>query len=765
MRYANSPVRFFAEILGIVGVCELLVMVAMPYLALGVGPLASGLLNIALLLGLAGPAVYWRSMAITRHVAAAARSDGGRADSSNIRLAVVMTAGTQLMGLGITAAGIWWQHNDVERTAQVRFDRGVDRVESEVKRRMELPLYGLTGARAAYASSEKVTRAEFRDLVQALDVEHQFAGVRGFSFVERVQRVDLDRYVQLVHADGMPEFQVKTSGDAPDVYVVRYVEPLDKNFPAWGFDEGQESVRRDALERAISTGSAALSGRVTLLQDEFKRSAFLYALPVFRSGTDPESPSQRLAALKGLLVAPIVVSQMMEGAVDLALEAVELELFDGDPLDAAKPLLQSYSQLSGLDSETPQQEAGKLARQTMRVIEVGSRLLYIRVSTTPAFEASLDRSNVALAGVGGVLASMLAALAVWLLASGRIRAQNLARRMTAELDTMARVVRMTDNAVVITDADLHITWVNDGFTRMSGYTLAEATGQKPGELLGTGKTPPETIFRLIQAAENGEPCRVEVLNRTKDGREYWLDTDVHPLRDAQGALVSFMEVGTDITAQKQAQLALETAQQRLTALTDRLNLAIEGGSDGLWDWMDLDSEVQWWSPSYYGLLGYNAHELPPSSSNFVNLVHPDDRDRLHEVMDGALRHGKPYDHEMRLHTKNRGYRWFRSRAKVFRDAQGNAIRMAGSASDVHDRKQAEAEVERASALLRGSIDALNDAFVLYDPQDKLVLCNRRHREIYPLVADVLVPGNSFEFVVRTAAQRGQYRDTGLEPEA
>jgi CHASE1-domain containing sensor protein len=315
MRFANNPIRLFAEILGIVAVCELLVMFAMPYLASGLPPLFSGLLDVALLVGLAGPAVYWRSMAITRQAAEVARPGANRVGSTNIRMAVVMTAAAQFLGLGITAAGVWWQYRDVERTAQVRFDRGVDRIENEVKRRMELPLYGLTGARAAYASSEKITHSEFRDLVQALDVEHQFAGVRGFSFVERILRTDLDGYVKSVRATDMPDFKVQTSGEAADLYIVRHVEPLAKNYAAWGFDDGQEATRRDALERAISTGAAALSGRITLVQDETLSPALIYALPVFRSGADPESPSQRMAALKGLLVAPIVVTQMMEGAM------------------------------------------------------------------------------------------------------------------------------------------------------------------------------------------------------------------------------------------------------------------------------------------------------------------------------------------------------------------------------------------------------------------------------------------------------------------
>ncbi|MEY4756983.1 MAG: hypothetical protein RJA34_1881, partial [Pseudomonadota bacterium] len=334
--------------------------------------------------------------------------------------------------------------------------------------------------------------------------------------------------------------------------------------------------------------------------------------------------------------------------------------------------------------------------------------------------------------------------------------QNLARRMTSQLDTMARVVQSTDNAVVITNAQLRITWVNQGFVRMSGYTMAEALGKTPGELLGSPTTPPEVIMTLTSAAAMGQACRVELVNRAKDGHEYWLDTDVQPTFDDKGVLIGFMEIGTEITEQKRTLMDLETAQRNLTNMADRLSLAVEGGNDGLWDWMNVNSPEQWWSPSYYALLGYTPEELPATTASFLSIQHPDLGPRIKEAMELTLHHGKPYDEEMLVRTKHQGYRWFRSRAKVFRDDKGNATRMAGSAQDIHDRKQAEADVERAGALLRGSIDALDGAFALFDPEDRLVLCNQRYREMYPLCADQIEPGNTFENIIRVGAERGQY---------
>lgn len=67
-----------------------------------------------------------------------------------------------------------------------------------------------------------------------------------------------------------------------------------------------------------------------------------------------------------------------------------------------------------------------------------------------------------------------------------------------------------------------------------------------------------------------------------------------------------------------------------------------------------------------------------------------------------------------------------------------------------------AERERAHALLRTAIDAIDDGFVLFDPDDRLVFCNNKYLEIYAASADLVVPGASFEHIVRTGAERGQY---------
>ena len=119
---------------------------------------------------------------------------------------------------------------------------------------------------------------------------------------------------------------------------------------------------------------------------------------------------------------------------------------------------------------------------------------------------------------------------------------------------------------------------------------------------------------------------------------------------------------------------------------ERLDLAIIGTNDGIWDWIDVNSDKEWWSPRYYELLGYTQEELPASLSNFKKILHPGDLETTYEAINACLNDNVPFDVEYRLKTKDLGYRWFRGRGNVTHNSMGKPIRMAGSISDIHETK-------------------------------------------------------------------------------
>jgi len=129
-----------------------------------------------------------------------------------------------------------------------------------------------------------------------------------------------------------------------------------------------------------------------------------------------------------------------------------------------------------------------------------------------------------------------------------------------ELSKLSRIARETTNGVVITDPAGRVEWINRGFTRISGYSLEDLRGRKPGHRLQGEATDPATVGHMHQALERLEPFAVDVVNYTRSGLPYWVHIDCNPLRDETGELQGFMAIQSDITEQVNARQALIAAR-------------------------------------------------------------------------------------------------------------------------------------------------------------------------------------------------------------
>ena len=114
--------------------------------------------------------------------------------------------------------------------------------------------------------------------------------------------------------------------------------------------------------------------------------------------------------------------------------------------------------------------------------------------------------------------------------------------------------------MVLTDATGKVVWVNAGFTRLTGYTLDETIGKKPGLLLQGTETDPATVRYMHEQLSKGEGFKAQIINYSKTGRKYWLATEVQPIRNEAGEILNFMAIQSDITERKNSEtLLLETS--------------------------------------------------------------------------------------------------------------------------------------------------------------------------------------------------------------
>ncbi|HSW08388.1 CHASE domain-containing protein [Aquabacterium sp.] len=588
------PIRLLAESLVIVAGVEVAVLAVLPWLAAPRHGAAAMAVHALALVLLAAPLLYWRGMAAVRQLLqlrAAAVPAGAlpltlQSHEQRRRRAVAMTAAAQCVGIAVTAAIVSYMKLQIDDDMHQRFDRHVERLEAEVLRRFNQPVSSLKDARSAHQASMAVGRSQFQRYVASRNLLQELPGVRAFGLVQRVERSDLARFTEAEQTDGAPNFQPRDGGTAATLFVVKHIEPLASNAQAWGMDLGADPLMHQAIERAVASGQPTLARDGGMLQGGEPAPGFVVLVPLYGPASEPGTAELRRAALSGLLFAPLSTAGLLDGVTTAAADGMlDFELFDGDGTLASQLVFDADAHLSAAQGAIAAHSYQGRLLHTSRSLTIGGRVLTLRTSTLAAFEASVDRRPLLYVALGGALLSLLLALVVWALASGRIRAQSLAERMTADLERLAQVVRHTSNAVTITDPQLRITWVNEGFTRISGYDLAAALGRTPGELLGSGKADPAVLQQVADAAAAGRGCRVEILNRARDGREYWIDTEVQPLRDAQGHLTGFMEIGSDITDKRRASEALTAATEGLQEKEHLMRLVTDNmpGRIAYWD--------------------------------------------------------------------------------------------------------------------------------------------------------------------------------------
>ncbi|MEJ8802086.1 PAS domain S-box protein [Pontibacter sp. H249] len=122
-----------------------------------------------------------------------------------------------------------------------------------------------------------------------------------------------------------------------------------------------------------------------------------------------------------------------------------------------------------------------------------------------------------------------------------------------ELERLSLVASRTDNGVVITDAAGNTEWINEGFTQLTGYTLPEMQGKKPGALLQGPETNKQTLKLIRKKLKQGIYFNSTLLNYTKAGQKVWISMDITPIRNEDERIVQYVSIQRDITYKKEAE--------------------------------------------------------------------------------------------------------------------------------------------------------------------------------------------------------------------
>ena len=267
-------------------------------------------------------------------------------------------------------------------------------------------------------------------------------------------------------------------------------------------------------------------------------------------------------------------------------------------------------------------------------------------------------------------------------------------------EKLALVASKTDNAVIITDAHGHIEWANEGFTRVSGYTLEEVMGRRPGEFLQGPATDPNTRQFMRSQIQQGLGFSVEIVNYTKTGRKYWLAIEAQPIHDADGTLRNFIAVESDITERRQLLEATRQAEEKYRKIFENSVLGIyQSSPDGKYLSANLALAT---------LYGYDSIEQLVSTVTDIRLqiyADPKKREEFVKLIDA---HGSVSDFESQVLRRDGSVRWITEKARGVRNSDGLLLYYEGTIEDITQRKAAEAALNAAKDAAEAANRAKSD---------------------------------------------------------
>ena len=316
-------------------------------------------------------------------------------------------------------------------------------------------------------------------------------------------------------------------------------------------------------------------------------------------------------------------------------------------------------------------------------------------------------------------------------------------RIEEELLKFSHVVAQSPSAIIITDTNGSIEYVNPKFTEITGYTIEEVIGKNP-RFLKSGKTTPEEYAYLWDTISSGMEWRGEFCNKKKNGEFFWEYASISPVHHFNGTISHYVAIKEDITERKRAEEALLESEEKFRKISSSAQDAII--------MMGPDGNISFWNEAAERIFGYTDREaigkylhqfIVPSKyyqsfeSKFSRFTKTGDGTAIGETLElSALRRdGTEFPVELSL-----------SSARI-----KNGWHAVGIVRDISKRKKAEDEVRAAKLYMDNIIKSMANALIVISPDAIIRTVNTSACELLEFTEGELV-GQSIDSIISEEMQ-------------
>lgn len=305
----------------------------------------------------------------------------------------------------------------------------------------------------------------------------------------------------------------------------------------------------------------------------------------------------------------------------------------------------------------------------------------------------------------------------------------------AEMRRLSEVARQTTNGVVITDRNGLVVWINEAFSAISGFSIDDMVGKKPGELLQGEDTAAATVMQMRQALAEAKGFDVDVLNYSKAKKPYWIRIACNPLLDEEGELSGFIAIETDVTKEKRDEELILNSENLLKAVIDTNTI-------GTWH-LNIQTGELLINDKWAALLGFDLDELQPARSTWEQLTHPDDLAYCAKQLEKhAIGRLPIYEANMRMKHKNGEWVWVNTRGRVSSSTHdGKAEWLLGTHININDQIKAESSLNDTSKKMRAIVESMLDGVISIDVKGIVLTFNLAAETIFGYRNDEIIGKN------------------------
>ena len=244
-----------------------------------------------------------------------------------------------IFGISLTIATAIYTKKKLEAQSKNEFTLTCNEIKSKITTRLHSHAQLLRSGASFFASSDDVSRNDWKSFIQSSRLDKNMPGIQGVGFSTIVKKDELQKHIQKIRHEGFPDYTVKPKGDREIYTSIIYLEPFTgRNLRAFGYDMYSEPIRRKAMDQACDYDIAALSGKVVLVQETEKdlQPGTLMYVPVYKKGLPTSTIKERRAAIEGWVYSPYRMIDLMQGILDKRdlndKNKIHLQIYDNESI-------------------------------------------------------------------------------------------------------------------------------------------------------------------------------------------------------------------------------------------------------------------------------------------------------------------------------------------------------------------------------------------------------------------------------------------------